>query len=482
MRSFLNTIFKKLNNNHMKKSNHFFTDISDIPLLEYNQILVNNLTWLDRGMEKSLATFDLVVRDLPKNWNFYVFDGLERFVQILSQFRFDNNAVKLLQKMNLIDSPKAVKYYKKFKFSGEVLAMKDGTIFSPGEPIVRIVAPIIEANMLAAFIMNAFNYPIRVLTKTLRVKFASGPTIFFAGSLARLPGFEQGVYPIRDAYLLESQIGNPYLYRKFPELTSSNKITSNINHAFIKSFPTERQAFRHFLDVLVKKANFFFVMTDTYEMKKGLATFIEEIKKTPDLDRKKVMMTIDSGDLKEQAHYMRRELDKSGLQEIRIQAMGGLDEYNIEKMVGNNTPIDCYVSATALINTVDCPVLETVYKMAELKHKDGTVEQKAKLTKGKESFPGRKQVFRVYRDGKISHDIIGLEDEKLGRPLLEKVVENGKLLNKLPGIEETKVYLKSEIETLPDSYKSIASEPMPSNVRISDKLNNLLEDVKKKHL
>lgn len=462
--------------------NHFFTNTSDIPLLEYNQILVNNLTWLDRGIENDIATFDLVVRDLPPNWNFYVFDGLERFAQILSQFKFDDDAIKLLKKMNLIDSPKTINYYKKFKFSGEVLSMKDGTIFFPGEPIVRIIAPIVEANMLTAFIMNAFNYPIRVLTKTLRVKLASGSTIFFAGSLARLPGFEQGVYPIRDAYLLESQIGNPFLYRKFSELTPSNKITSNVNHAFIKSFSTERQAFRYFLDVLVKKANFFFVMTDTYEMKKGLEIFIEEIKKTPDLDRKKVMMTIDSGDLKKQAHYMREQLDKNSLQEIRIQAMSGLDEYSIEKMVKSKTPIDCYVSATSLINVVDHPALELVYKMAELKHEDGTVEQKAKLTKGKESYPGRKQVFRVYKDGKILQDIMGLEDENLGRPLLEKIIEKGKLLNKLPGIEETKNYLKSEIETLPDSYKSIRGEAMPSNVKTSERLNILLEDVKKKHL
>lgn len=460
----------------------FMTQISDIPLLEYNQIFVNNLTWIDRGIEKSVATFDLVVRDLPENWNFYVFDGLERFVDMLLQFRFDDRAVRLLKSMNLIDSKKSEEYYKNLKFSGEVYSMKDGGVFFPGEPIVRITAPIIEANMLTAFIMNVFNYPIRVLTKSLRVKFASGPTTFFIGSLARLPGFEQGVYPIRDAYLLESQIGNPYLYRKFPELTPSNKITSNVNHAFIKSFSTERQAFRHFLDVLVKKANFFFVMADTYEIKKGLAIFIEEIKKTPNLDRKKVMMTIDSGDLKQSAHYMREELDKNGLEEIRIQAMGGLDEYNIDNMVKSKTPIDCYVSATALINTVDCPKLELVYKMAELRHDSGIVEQKAKLTIGKESYPGRKQVFRIYEDGKISRDIIGLDGENLGKPLLEKIIENGEIIAKIPGIEDTKIFLKSEIETLPESFKTIRGKGNLYKIDISDRLRILLDEVKAKHL
>jgi nicotinate phosphoribosyltransferase len=466
----------------MKKNNHFLMDMSDIPLLDYSQIFVNNMTWLDRGIENDIATFDLVVRDLPPNWNFYIFDGLERFVDMLLQFRFDDAALELLKKMNYVDSPKSVAYYKNFKFTGEVSAMKDGTIFFPGQPIVRITAPAVEANMLTAFIMNAFSYPPRILTKSLRVKLASGPTIFYIGSLVRLPGFEQGIYTLRAAYLLDSQIGTPFVYRKFPELTPPSKITSNINHAFIKSFSTEQEAFRYFLDILVKKANFFYVMVDTYELKKGLASFIEEIKKTPNLDRKKVMITIDSGDLKQQAHYVREQLDKNDLREIRIQVMSSLDEYSIDEMVKSKTPIDCYISSTALINITDCPKLELVYKMAELKHKDGAVEQKAKLTKGKESFPGRKQVFRVYKNGKILHDIIGLEDEKLGRPLLEKIIENGKLLNPLPGIEETKAYLKSEIQTLPDLYKSISGEPLPSNVKISEKLNNLLEEVKKKHL
>lgn len=466
----------------MKNENSFEINTSDIPLLEYNQIFVNNLIWLERGVENDIATFDLVVRDLPKHWNFYVFDGLERFVDILLQFKFDNTAVDLLERMNLAGTKKSKNFYKNLKFTGDVWAMKDGTIFFPGEPIIRITARVIEANMLTAFIMNAFSYPIRILTKSLRVKFASGPTIFFIGSLARLPGFEQGIYAIRDAYLLESKIGNPFLYRKFPELTPNNKIASNINHAFIKSFSTEREAFRYFLDNLISKADFFFVMTDTYELKKGLATFIEEINKTPGLDRKKIMMTIDSGDIRKQAIYMRKQLDKHGLKDILIQAMSSLDEYSIDKMVKSKTPIDCYVTATALINTIDCPKLELVYKMAELRKEDGAIEQKAKLTKGKESFPGRKQVFRVYKNGKIQNDIIGLEDENLGRPLLENIIKDGKLLTKIPNIDQIKDYLKSEIETLPDKYKKIEGRVDPFGVKISENLKKVIKQVRKEHL
>lgn len=456
-------------------------DPSDIPLLEYNNIFVANLAWINRGIDKDVATFDLVVRELPDKWSFYVFDGLERFIDLLLKHKFDNGAIKVLKKMNLIDSIETERFYKKFKFSGDVWSMKDGTIFFPGEPIVRITAPLLEANILTAFLLNVFSYPIRILTKSIRVKFACADTIFYAGSLVRLPGFEQGFFALRAGYLLNSQNSSPFFYRKFPQYTPPGKITANINHAVIKSFPTERDAFRYILDVLIDKANFFFVMIDTYELKKGLATFIEEIKSTPNLDSSKLMITIDSGNIQEQAFYVREELDKNGLRDIKIQAMSNLDEYSIDKMVKEKTPIDCYITATALINVIDNPKLEAVYKMAELQHVDGYVEQKAKLTKGKESYPGRKQVFRIYEGGKMVGDIIGLENEKLGEPLLYKFIENGKLILKVPNLDETKEDLEKELLSLSGKYKDV-NNSVSYPVSISKQLDELLTDVKEKML
>lgn len=465
----------------MKTNRNYFLQTSDFPLLEYNNIFVANLVWINRGIDEDMATFDLVVRELPANWGYYVFDGLDRFVDLLLNYHFDKEAIALLKKMKLIDSRKAENFYKNFKFSGDVWAMKDGTIFFPGEPIVRITAPLLEANLLTALLLNVFSYPIRYLTKNLRVKFACADTIFYTGSLARLPGLEHGYYTLRDAYLLGSQNGSPLLYRKHADLVPPNKITANINHAVIKSFPTERDAFRYVLDVLIDKANFFFVMVDTYELKKGIDIFIEEIKKTPDFDRTKLMITVDSGDVQAQARYIRKKLDKNGLREIRIQAMSNLDEYSIAKMVGQKTPIDCYITATALINVTDNPKLEVVYKLAELRSKEGKIEQKAKLTKGKESYPGRKQVFRIFKKGKIFKDIIGLEDEKLGVPLLNKIIERGKLLSKMPKLDEIRENIKNEIETLPEELKAVQCK-IKFKPGVSKELIKILNDVKKSNL
>lgn len=465
----------------MDEKKYYFPNTKDLSLLEYNHIFVSNLSWIERGIHNDIATFDLVVRELPKNWGYYIFDGTERFVHMIMNHGFDEGSIDILKKMGLIDSAKTEDFYKNFKFSGDVWSMKDGTAFFPGEPIVRITAPLAEANLLTAFMLNAFSYPVRILTKSLRVKIACGETIFYAGSLVRLPGFEQGIYALRAASLLNSKISSPYFYKKFDQYDPPSKLTANINHAMIKSFPAEREAYRYVLDKLLEKAEFFFVMIDTYELKKGLEIFIEEIKKTKDFDHDKIMITVDSGDIRKQAIYVRKMLDKNGLQDIMIQAMSNLDEYSIDKMVKRKTPVDCFITATALVNVVDNPKLEAVYKMAELQHANGTVEQKAKLTKGKESFPGRKQVFRSYKNGKMAGDIIGLEEENLGTPLLCKIIENGSLKIEIPGIEETKKHLYDEVELLPDNLKKIKCNST-YKVGVSEKLKNVLAEVKKTHI
>jgi nicotinate phosphoribosyltransferase len=149
-------------------------------------------------------------------------------------------------------------------------------------------------------------------------------------------------------------------------------------------------------------------------------------------------------------------------------------------MIKNKAPVYCFISATALINITDNPKLEAVYKMAELQHTDGIIEQKAKLTKGKESYPGRKQVFRVYENGLMKEDIIGLETEKLGEPLLHKIIETGKLTISIPNLDDISEHLNKELISLPERYKDV-SQSAPYEVSPSGELLKLLEQVKKIH-
>jgi len=455
--------------------------MQDIPFCEYTNIFVGNLVWIQRGIENDIATYDLVVREMPDNWNYYVFYGLDRFVDMLLKYRFNKEGIKVLKAMGVVSSPKIERFYKDFKFTGDIMAMEDGTIFFPGEPIVRVSAPIVQANMLTAFIMNAFSYPIRLMTKAMRIKEACADTLFFGGSLVRLNSYDQVIWNQKISQTIGSPQGSPSYFLKFPERKPTGKITANINHALIKSFLTERDAYRYVLDNLLSSADFFFVMVDTYDMKVGLDTFIEEIKRTQGIDQKKIMITIDSGDIQEQAFYVREKLNENGLRGIRIQAMSSLDEYSIAKMVKEKTPIDCYISATAFINIIDCPKLEAVYKVAELIDNKGVIEYKAKLTKGKESYPGRKQVFRVIKNGKMAEDIIGLEDEALGEPLLKKIISNGKLTYSFPTQEEVHAYLFAQRELLPSGLRG-QHKAIPYTVVPSKRLLELVGQVKKKHL
>ncbi len=466
----------------MNSNNWYDVSVDDLSLMEYNHIFVANLVWINKGADKDIATFDLVVRDLPENWNFYVFDGSERLINLLMNFRYDDESIEILKSMNLIDSLETEKYYRNFKFSGDLWAMKDGTIFFPGEPIVRITAPLPMANVLTAFMLNILSYPIRILTKNIRVKIASRDTLYFSGALVRMSSFDHGMWSMRSAHLLGSIIASPIFYKKIKEIAPPTKITANINHALIKSFPSERQAYRHVLDNMLNRANFLYVMVDTYDLKIGLDILIEEIKKTPNFEPNKLMITIDSGDIQSLAFYVRERLDREGLSGVKIQAMSNLDEYSIEKMLKQHTPVDCFICATSVVNIIDCPKLEAVYKMAELKHPDGTIEYKAKLTKGKESYPGIKQVFRILKEGMMTEDIIGVEDENLGVPLLYQFMKNGELTKKPENIQGVKEYLSVQLGMLPDELRDLYGSKNPYKVSASPKILSIVEDLKKEHI
>lgn len=464
-------------------NNYWEIGEADIPLIEYTNIFVGNSFWINRGVDKDIATFDLVVRELPEHWGFYIFDGLERFTKLLIDYKFDDEAISLMKEMGLINSKKTESFYKNYKFSGDVMALTNGTIFFPGTPIVRITAPLCEANLITAFIMNSFTYTVRALTKITRISLAAKGKRLGVGASVRLPGFEQSILALRASFIITNLCFSPLLYRKFPGLVPPKKISANINHAVIKSFVSERSAYRYIFDELQEKADLIPVMTDTYDFKKGLDIFIEELQKTEKVDPKKFLITIDSGDLKELSFYARKVLDKNNLKDVGIFVGGNLDEYKIGKHVKDNCPIDFYGLNTEYVNITDNPRFEVVYKMAELKYEDGHVEFKAKLTKGKESYPGRKQVFRKFKKGKMIEDIVGFEDENLGTALLKLIVKNGKqvLDIKDSNIEGIRKEISEGLNQLAEEYKD-TNTPSKYPVKVSERILSTTSDLIKQHI
>jgi nicotinate phosphoribosyltransferase len=466
------------------EKHQFSYNEEDISMMEYANIFLGNIIWMksEKGFEES--TFDLVVREQPKNWGYFIMYGLDRFITYIQNFKFSEEDIKLLKKMHLITDEQE-EIYKNFKFEGDVWALEEGTPFFAKEPIVRITGPTWQVNLLTALALNAFSYPIRVITKASRVKTAAnGKRVSPAVAIVRGQGFEQVIIGQKAAVIA----GNfnpiqPNFYKLTKEAdTGEYGFQPNINHATIKSYPTEREAMRHAIKEVLPHANTITIMVDTYDLKKGLKTLIEEMKNLTKEEQSKIYAPIDSGDTYQTAKYIRKELDKHKLQHVKITAYGNLEEYKITDLEKRKAPIDVYVCVTEVTNVTDAPALELVFKISEMKTPDGRVHYKAKLTKGKESLPGRKQIFRVFdKKGIMQKDIIGIETENFGQPMLKQFIKKGERIIPREGILETRKRFLEVFETLPKETKNIYSK-QKYKAEYSPKIKEILKELTKEHI
>jgi nicotinate phosphoribosyltransferase len=457
----------------------------DIPMMEYANIFLGNIIWMKNGKGFEEATFDLVVRDLPKNWGYLVMYGLDRFLTHIQDFRFSEEDLYYLKKLHLVDE-ETYELYKNFKFSGDVWAIEEGTPFFAGEPIVRITGPLWQVSLFTALALNSFSYPIRVLTKGSRVRIAANNKPFSPGvAVVRGQGFEQVVIGQKAGFISgRTPPIQPNFYKRTKEIELEGGLIPqpNINHSIIKSFPTEKEAMRVAIREILPKVKSMTIMVDTYDMKKGLATLIKEMKQLSEKEQGEIYIPIDSGDVLKTAKYMRKELNKHKMTHVKITGFSNLQEYKIKELEDKKAPIDFYICVTEVTNITDAPALELVFKIAQITHPNGKVEYKAKLTKGKESYPGRKQIFRKYDAGGIMiKDTIGLENEKLGEPILKQFIKNGERIIPRENIHQTKERFLKNLEALPSESKQIYSK-QKYPIEISPEIRKIIKELRKKHL
>jgi len=461
--------------NNMQKIHNNLFQFEDLPLTQLSHTFAESYIWHAEGMDKQIATYDLVIRDMPQNRNYMVASGLEEVVYYLQKFSFTKQEVDFLVAGGLIPK-KFAKYMLNLRFTGELRALPEGTIFFPGEPIFRVTAPIIEASLLEIFFFNVAVSNILFTTKASRLRSASRVLPVSSG-LQRSQSFESGFKGLRALYICGVQEGGifPAFIKKYN--LKQPEYLLNGQHLFIKSFDNELMAFEKMVKYYGERASF---MIDTYHFDTGLKNAMQVAKEMKKRGQTLRYVCIDGGDLNSLTRKARRILDKNNLHEVKILIAGNLDEYKIKKMVDAKLPADCYVSATEFSTVFDSPKLEAVYKIAELR--DGTkIIPTAKLTPGKLSLPGRKQIFRKFEKGKMVGDIIGLENEKLGTPLLKTIMRNGKLVAKLPDLNGIKKYFDQQFKTIPEKLFAL-DKKVEYSVKISPKLQNLLEQVRKKHV
>jgi len=416
------------------------------------------------------ATFDLFIRRLPENRSYFLFAGLEDALSYLKYIRFTDKQISYLKKHGF--QADFLEYLKKFKFTGEVWAVPEGSVMFPNEPLMRITAPIIEAQIVETFLLNSINLQTMIATKASRVVEAAKGRAVIEFGLRREPGIDAGMKVARSSYLAGCQGTSNVLAGMAYDIP----VFGTMAHSFVMSYPKEIDAFRAFTKTFPNKST---LLIDTYNDIAGAEKAVIVAKELQTNGTRLGGVRLDSGDLAETSKKIRKILDKHNLQCTKIFASGDLDEYKITELLNAEAPIDSFGVGTKMGTSADRPYLDGIYKLCETQTTKGTFTPIMKLSPDKITLPGRKQVYRFHNDeGTFRKDIIALTDEPAkGEPLLKKVMEQGKLEQELPSLEEIRDFATKSIAQLPQIYKALSNAPLYP-VELSKKLQTLIRTLK----
>ncbi|MDE1920041.1 MAG: nicotinate phosphoribosyltransferase [Candidatus Omnitrophica bacterium] len=388
------------------------------------------------------AGFELICHSMPPARPFLVACGLQQAVDYVLNLRFSSQDVAYLRSLSVFKSVAKdfFDYLKGFKFTGNIWAMPEGEIFFAREPVIHIEAPIIEAQVLETCLLSIFNIESMVATKAARLSLAARcdgrqrHVIDFGARRAH--GLEAALLSARAAYIGGAEgTSNVRAGQEF-----GIPLYGTMAHAWVEAFDREEESFRKFHDVFPDDT---VVLIDTYDTLKSVKMIT-----TLDIRERIKGVRLDSGNLSLLSKKVRRILDHAGLKSVKIMASGNLDEHKILKLIRQKSPIDIFGVGTELMVSPDCPVLNLTYKLVQTKDGQG-IKFKAKNSPRKQTVPGHKQVFRITdQKGGIKKDVIALSREKPpagGRSLLRLIVKDGRLVSRLPSMEESRQYLRQRL-------------------------------------
>jgi len=447
-------------------TNDFITK-EDLSLFTTGSRFIIGSILFDKKYGNKQATFDLYVRELPEHRNYLVFAGLPSVLEYLLNFKFTDKQIAWIDANYHLDK-KFKDLLKKFRFTGDVSAMKEGTIFFPNEPILRITSSLLEVSFVEMFLINALYYPIIFASKLSRfIEAAKGKEAVVAYN--RSYGVETVLKAERIKEIMFGKITGVALY---PYRIDVPAFSTGTYHYFIKAFNKEIDAMRAYLSYTKGKG---YVLVDTYDAARGIENYIKaakELKQQGVTDFTGVQ--IDSGNLYRLSCLARKRLDEEGLVNAKIWAMSNLNEYKVDELVKKKAPIDVYAGGTEVSTPSDSPTLELVYKLCEMEE-NGKMTPKMKTSTGKVSLPGLKQVYRFEKNHKFINDAIGLENENLkGRPLLVPMIKAGKLVYKQPNLKGINEYFLKEKEKFNSKLFDV-NKKFNYPVKVSEELKKLTE-------
>jgi nicotinate phosphoribosyltransferase len=435
-------------------------DSNETPLLTDLYELTMAASYFQIGFNES-SCFSMSVRRLPARRGFLVAAGLERLVEALEEFRFEPPIIDYLDSLKLF-TPEFLDFLGKLRFTGDIFAMPEGTLFFANEPIVEVRGPLIEAQLLETLVINQTGMGSLIASKAARSIVAAAGRRLVDFGLRRSQGFDAGLIAARSSYLA-GFIGtsNVLAGRRY-----GIPLYGTMAHSYIMAHESEREAFAHFVQLFPRLST---LLVDTYDTVRGVENAARIALELKQGGFKLQAVRLDSGDLLDLSIKSRRILDQNGLQDVAIFGSGNLDEYRIQELVRAGAPIDAFGVGTAMVVSADAPALDAAYKLTEYKGMP-----RIKTSTSKVSLPGRKQVFRAANaGGGFYADMIGLADEgattvaREFKPapadismLLQKQFSAGQRTTPRPSLNESRERLRESMARLEERYKELDNPPV----------------------
>ncbi len=439
-----------------ERTSVLLTDLYELTMLQ---------AYFDQGMNDT-AVFEFFVRKLPPGRNFLMAAGLEQVLDFLEDLRFTTSELDWLAgcgrfHRSFVDS------LRDLRFTGDVQAMPEGTIFFADEPILRVVAPLPQAQLVETRLINLLQFQTLVASKAARVRLAAPDKSLVDFGLRRAHGAEAGLLSARASYLAGFDGTSTVL----AGMRWGIPLYGTMAHSFVQAHDDEVAAFEHFARSYPTTST---LLIDTYDTEAAAHSLLPLAKKLAAEGITIQAVRLDSGDLGAHARQVRRILDEGGLPGIGIFASGNLDEYQLAELIAAGAPINGFGVGTRMNTSADRPYLDCAYKLQEYADLP-----RRKQSEGKATWPGRKQVYRSYgADGLMAGDrLTTVDDAAPGEALLVPVMRQGRRLANVPVLNTLREHARAEMARLPASLRALTPAAAPYCVTVAPPLKQLAAEV-----
>ena len=446
-----------------------------------------------KGKGDQIVYFDMFFRNVPDGGGFAIAAGLQQVIEYLQTLKFSKKDVEFLRSKNMFDE-RFLEYLENFKFECDVWAVPEGMPVFPGEPILTVRGPAVQAQLIETMILLTLNHQSLIATKANRIVRAAQGRVVSEFGARRAQGYAGAVLGARAAYIAGCNGSSNVLTDMLYDVPSGGTMA----HSWVQTFDTEYEAFKTYAEIYPDAC---VLLIDTYSvLQSGLPNAIKVFDEVlAPLGKRPVAVRIDSGDITYLSKKIRKKLDEAGYTDCKIMASNSLDEYIIREMILQGAEIDSFGVGERLITSKSNPVFGGVYKLAAVE-KDGEIIPKIKISENAEKItnPHFKKVYRLYSNetGKAIADVITLHDEILDEskpyllfdpvhvwkkkwaenftavPICKQIFDKGKLVYDIPSIQAAKAFCETEVGRLWDEVKRFEN-PHKYYVDLSQKLWNI---------